>query len=132
MGYDAFFLGFPFGLYTPMKDFEAPFIKKGVISSIVTGSNGISIIYLDGHNNPGFSGGPITFKMPNETQWHICGVILGYKWEPKKVLSAKDTNPVINNTNSFIQENSGIVLGENIVDAVDAINARPIGPLVSW
>ena len=64
-GQEVFFAGFPFGenLFTTSTQtvnglFPMPFVKKGIISAEAT-ENGATILYLDGHNNPGFSGGPI-------------------------------------------------------------------------
>ena len=50
------FLGYPFNFATGDKGinagFPVPFVKKAIVSAFED-----STIYLDGHNNPGFSGG---------------------------------------------------------------------------
>ncbi len=125
MAQDVYFLGFPYGLATPMRDFNIAFIKKGIFSSIVADANGIQLIYLDGHNNPGFSGGPIAFKNSGSGEWQIGGVITGYRWATNGVISRTDTN-------AFVKENTGIVVGVSIDIAVKAIKANPIGPLITW
>jgi len=122
---DVYFLGYPYGLFVPMQNFNAAFTKKGIISSIIHDTNGIDRIYLDGHNNPGFSGGPIVFKHAWDGEWHICGVISGYNWTASKVVNG-------GNTNAYVQENTGIVLGVGIDAAVKAIKAHPVGPLVTY
>ena len=62
-GQDVYFLGFPYGLHGDMSalsnDLPFPFVKKGIIS--LFHNDGVNRIYLDGHNNPGFSGGPVVF-----------------------------------------------------------------------
>ncbi len=56
---DAFFLGYPFGMGTYIHEVQAwAFVKKGIISSFGK-LGGVRRIFLDGMNNPGFSGGPV-------------------------------------------------------------------------
>ncbi|HZM06560.1 MAG TPA: serine protease [Candidatus Saccharimonadales bacterium] len=120
---DAFFLGFPYGLYIPMTNFNIAFVKKGIISGFLTDSNGIQLAFLDGHNNPGFSGGPIVFKNVGNGVWHIGGVVSGYKWTPGEV---------VGDPKSYVKENTGIIVVTSIDVAVKAIKANPIGALVKW
>ena len=59
-----YFLGYPFGLQTlDKRGMTVPFIKSGIISAMDSSNPDRHILYLDAHNNPGFSGGPIVF-------WH--------------------------------------------------------------
>lgn len=122
LGQDVFFLGYPYGLSVPMESFTGAFIKKGVLSSFVPiGQSGEKIIYLDGHNNPGFSGGPIVFRTLNgPNEWRVAGVVSGYLWVSNMLVSATATN-------SFVQENTGIVTGYSIEAALSAIRDNPIG-----
>jgi hypothetical protein len=123
---DVYFLGFPYGLYVPLVGgFNAAFIKKGIISSEITDPKGTPYIFLDGHNNPGFSGGPIAFKNVRDGHWQIGGVISGYRWETNGVVNTTDTN-------AFVKENTGIVIGVSIDVAVKAIQAHPIGPPITF
>lgn len=59
------FLGFPFGLATEFArgepDQRIAFVKGGVFSASAD-VDGVSLLYLDGMNNPGFSGGPVIFN----------------------------------------------------------------------
>ena len=94
-GQKAYFLGFPYGMFTDSGDINNkkpfPFIKQSIISSINK-----DIIYLDGHNNRGFSGGPVVItNSKNQTQ--IIGVVSGY------------INDSVN-----ITENSGIFIAYNV------------------
>jgi hypothetical protein len=108
---DCYFLGFPFGL--KMDDIEGkinngfpiPFVKKGIISSFVSDSTKMTQIFLDGHNNPGFSGGPvviINYGTESQHKMRIIGVISAYLNEEKIIKT-----PLGNFKNN---ENSGIVL----------------------
>ena len=60
---------------------------------------------LDGHNNPGFSGGPVFFPMSTKFNDHsvgLLGVISGYYYQ---------TNTVQNGSGTITyKENSGIMI----------------------
>ena len=106
-GDEGYILGFPFSMSTPIlnREFPLPLIKR-VINSGTIKDKGAQVIFLDGHNNPGFSGGPIVFKNHLKKGghiWQIVGVVSGYV-------------PQTNHLNSQIgvlkyQENSGIIIG---------------------
>ncbi len=108
-GQDTFFLGFPYGLFSNLGDnllssFPIPFIKKGTCSSIIK-ENGQNILYLDGHNNPGFSGGPVCFTNLFSKEFHIAGVVSAYKLNnPQQILNSQHEK-----TDLLYRENSGIV-----------------------
>lgn len=64
-----YFLGFPFGkLFSDVKfekaneRYSLPFVKKATWSASAPAGDG-AVIFLDGHNNHGFSGGPIVFRV---------------------------------------------------------------------
>ena len=109
---DCFFVGFPFGL--KMDDdatgslnqgFPLPFVKNGIISMFINDSMKMTQIFLDGHNNPGFSGGPVVIKNldgQSQNQMRIIGVVSAYLNEDKIIKI-----PYGDLINS---ENSGIVL----------------------
>lgn len=108
---DCFFLGFPFGL--KMDDdsgdinqgYPIPFVKKGVISAFITDNLGVTQIFLDGHNNPGFSGGPVVitdFANVTSQKMRIIAVVSAYLSEEKIIKT-----PIGNFEN---KENTGIVL----------------------
>jgi hypothetical protein len=77
----AFFLGYPFGLDAASESlnegFPMPFIKAGIISAISSAYRK-GYFYLDGHNNQGFSGGPVAFYNYHEKTFMICGVVSGF------------------------------------------------------
>ena len=60
-GQDAYFLGFPFGIGFDLGGGSLPFVKKAIVSGLYKSINGVSLVLLDGINNPGFSGGPVVF-----------------------------------------------------------------------
>jgi hypothetical protein len=85
LGDEGYFLGFPHNLKSEdinnlLGGYSIPLVKKVMQSGRVT-ENNISIIYLDGHNNPGFSGGPVLFfnrNSPSDKNLYLIGVINGY------------------------------------------------------
>ena len=112
-GQDLFFLGFPYGMASDIgelnRNFPLPFVRKGILSLIDMNQKTKPFI-IDGHNNPGFSGGPVVFKKPNSTEFQIAGVIHGYRPE-FKVENAQYVP--IENTNS------GMVIAYPIGEAVE-------------
>ena len=81
-----------------------PFVKKGIVSCM-SGSR----IFLDGHNNPGFSGGPVVFAKANGLDYKIGGVISGYKASKNPVVDPKRIPSY-----AHVYENTGIVIAEDI------------------
>ena len=65
---DVYFLGFPYELESnvgaPNSNFPLPLVKKGIVSMFEFDA---AYILLDGHNNPGFSGG--TCCLPSLQSW---------------------------------------------------------------
>jgi len=73
------------------------------------------VIYIDGFNNPGFSGGPILYWDFNARAYRIIGVVKGYREDTAKVLvngQHVDTQLLVN---------SGILVGYSIEHAIQAI-----------
>ena len=105
---ECFFLGFPFGFKMDEQielnnGMPLPFVKKGIISAWVDDTANVFRIFLDGHNNPGFSGGPVVITNTNSKNTKsIVGIVSGYVTD-NKVLSSPSGN-IIN------RENSGIVI----------------------
>jgi S1-C subfamily serine protease len=114
-GQQIWFLGYPYGLGTQFSNAEIPFIKRGTLSAIDTSNRDAVLWYIDGFNNPGFSGGPIIYWDFNKHAIRILGVVKGYKFENAKVL----VNGVEQDTNLLV--NSGILVGYSIKHAFDAI-----------
>ena len=138
---DVYFLGFPYGMYTDAGDvnrkFPIPFVKKGICSSIRKFDDVNTIVFVDGHNNPGFSGGPIVFEDFKTKKLNVAGVISSYRnhedpvfkkekrmVDGKEVVSQKETELIA-------ISNAGIVLGYSLNPAIEAIQNNPIGPKIA-
>ena len=102
LGDNGYFFGFPMGYYSSdisnaNTGFPFP-LMKGVILSGIFNQKGISRLFLDGHNNKGFSGGPVIFidrYSPQKNKWFIAGVISGYYIEK---IPQKDRTELIGNS----------------------------------
>ena len=113
LGDDAYFIGYPYGLsYSHEVDTDDgrmlatfPLIKKACVSGAHMDSTGTNIgFFLDGHNNPGFSGGPCIAKKheQSEDRWNIFGVMTSYYPELRQF--------DVNGKPKTILENSGICI----------------------
>ena len=131
LGQQVYFVGFPYGLSTldqapvPKGFGGIPFLKSGIVSAMDSRDQEASVIYLDGHNNPGFSGGPIVFWHSETRQFRVAGVVQGYRNEVLPVVKSQDLgNPHAKAYDDlYAKANSGIVVGYNIRHIVDAIRA---------
>ncbi|WP_291140909.1 S1 family peptidase [Flavobacterium sp. UBA7680] len=117
-GGDVFFLGFPYGMFT--KDdskinnkFPLPFVKKGILSAMQREFS-ITTLYLDAHNNNGFSGGPvITLNQKKEVS--IVGVNVSYiKHEKYLNIEESDEDGELFEKQVDYFENSGIMEAQGI------------------
>jgi S1-C subfamily serine protease len=115
-GQDVYFLGFPYGWvgdHRINRGFPLPFVKRATMSLF----DGPSM-YLDGHNNPGFSGGPVVFKRPGNNQWQIAGVISGYRYAREPIHRGDE----ITEYSSAV--NTGIIISYGIGHVLELIAAR--------
>jgi len=130
-GQDVYFLGFPYGLHSDVgvlnRDFPLPLIKKGTLSAIIAGDSGDDIFLIDGHVNPGFSGGPVVFSEiggPSD-KLIVAGVVSAHRMEPSPViLDGKETG-------LKVYEDTGIMISYHIRFALGLISANPIGLPIS-
>jgi hypothetical protein len=104
--------------------FPIPLVKKGIVSSFITGNQRLDYLLLDGHNNPGFSGGPVFYSVLGQHDFRVAGVISGYRYEWHPVFSGGQETPLT------YQYNTGIIISVGIQVAVDLIKANPIGFLL--
>lgn len=131
MGQDCYFLGFPFGIsfHVPtLQQNPHAFIKKATVSMIEQVPSGMPCrVFLDGINNPGFSGGPIVFSPHNvpsgQPDYKVLGVISGYRCAPALLHAGDAAVP----GDLHIRENTGIVVGYHVGHVRDFIKANPIG-----
>ena len=132
LGQQVYFLGYPDGLGSsvsapvPPGFGEIPFLKSGIVSALDDRDPEALVLYLDGQNNPGFSGGPIVFWHSASGSFRVAGVVRGYRNEALPVLKKKKLgDPDAQAYNDlYTRGNSGIVIGYDIKHIVDAIRAR--------
>ena len=90
-------------------------VKRGAVSAIDASNPGAIVLYSDGFNNPGFSGGTIVYSDFDRHARRTLGVGKGY-W-------GKDAKAIINvqhvDTNLLV--NSGILVACRITYAIKAI-----------
>jgi hypothetical protein len=116
MGQQVWFLGYPWGLGSRWSNGgKAPFIKRGTMSAIDATRPDAVVIYIDGFNNTGFSGGPIVYWDFSQHAYRILGVVKGYKEDTAKVLINGE------HVDTQLLVNSGILIAYSIDHAMKAI-----------
>lgn len=124
-GQDVYFLGFPYGMTGQIgelnRDYPLPFVKKAVVSCMYRTEDGVQISFLDGHNNPGFSGGPVVFKEPNGQTYKVAAVISGFQATEEPIYQDGKQVPLA------YRYNTGIIIAYGIKHALDVINVAPSG-----
>ncbi len=102
---DLLVAGFPLECSDPIPgtDRPMPFFKKATLSAVVTDHNA-RVVMLDGHNNQGFSGGPVVYKPSRGRGLSICAVVSGYNTADVPVHSRDGID-----TGFFIRENAGLM-----------------------
>ena len=117
-GEDLFFFGFPYGMYSPddgkvNNKFPIPFVKKGVLSNMIN-EDGVTSIYLDAHNNTGFSGGPV-IQIKKDNSINVIGVNVSYlKHDNTVELEEQDFDGHLFLKAFEYYENSGIMKAHSI------------------
>lgn len=124
LGEDIRFYGFPYGLSTSRgnETVPVPLVKAGIVSGFFgnTQLGPDSSFLIDGHNNPGFSGGPVVSI--RDGKYRVAGVVSGYLPHDEDVRSRmSDEN---DEPSEYVQQNSGIMLAWNIQHVVDLIERR--------
>ncbi|WP_299185302.1 serine protease [uncultured Aquimarina sp.] len=124
-GQDLYFLGFPYRLVNEVnnkinRNFPLPLVKKGILSAMLNDEQG-NYFLIDGINNPGFSGGPVVYKLPNQNDFRIAGIISGYKSANEPIYQGEIELPL------NVRANTGIVIAYNIENALELIRVNPIG-----
>jgi hypothetical protein len=116
IGEECRFYGFPYGRYfvTDGGDRYLPFIKRALVSSLQG-----KVDFLDGMNNPGFSGGPVVVRDIHSNQNRILGVISGYHPQKDSILRKNGHKIEVLN----YHENSGIIYCYPIADVKDLLES---------
>jgi hypothetical protein len=127
-GGEVFFLGFPFGLSSQGGDvtrgFPIPFVKRAIVANFATPDLGADF-WLDGHNNVGFSGGPIvSIDRANPARCTLRGFVCSWYAHPEEVEGSTEA------ASATYYANSGLIMAAGVNRALDLIASNPIGPLV--
>jgi S1-C subfamily serine protease len=126
-GQDVFFLGFPYGLLGKFLLTEhghpLPLVKKATVSLFQTDE----VFLLDGHNNPGFSGGPVVFTTPGVNEYKVFAVISGYKSVDQSVVAGGKQVYAGAGQPMVVPYNTGIIVAWAIDFAVQLARGNPIG-----
>ena len=106
-----YFLGFPYGLHMEAglinNGYPVAFVKTGIVASFSSVSGGSQLIYCDGHNNPGFSGGPIV-TVSAKQEVTVIAVVSAYRFnEDPVLLNGADTGLTY-------RANTGLVIGYGV------------------
>lgn len=118
---EVFFLGYPLPGTLPLMG-RLPAVRHGILSQRAL-LNGITTWIIDGHNLPGFSGGPLVFAEHGGagSTWHVLGVVHGYWPHRIDVEVAGAAMPA--GVSFKVPTNAGLVVVYDIQHAIDAINA---------
>lgn len=128
LGQDCYFLGFPFGLGGAVGEvnnhYPLPFVKRAIVSML--NFPGSDVFYLDGTNNPGFSGGPaVARSSPN--RWSIFGVVSGYEGAPEPVYNGDRDTGMHTKANSGLIRVVPIKFALELIDEALTAAAVPLG-----
>lgn len=119
-GQEVFFLGFPYGLVGKFlfgtDGYPLPLVKRATLS-LFHGS----AYLLDGHNNPGFSGGPVVFMPSSGGEFRVAAVISGFQATEEPVYSGGQPTPLV------YRYNTGIIVSHPIEGALEMIRSNSVG-----
>lgn len=124
---EVYFLGFPLNLHGDVgivnNDYPLPYVKKAIVS-MINGQNH-PLLVLDGHNNIGFSGGPVVFPNPvsGRSKWVLAAVVSGYSETREAVYEGTSDKE----TRYTVAVNSGLIDSCPLEMALDLIKTKPIG-----
>jgi hypothetical protein len=159
-GQEVYFLGFPYGIQSAggtSGPYPSALIKRATFSgdrSLDVAKKAV-MIFLDGYNNPGFSGGPIVYRDIRQGGYimKVVGVVSGFVPEVVPAMQRHDINSPADagpaaklqpwriqrrndgtyfeydNSGTFVALNTGIVQGFLLEPAIDLIHRHSIGPL---
>ncbi len=116
----VYFLGFPYGMATDVGDpgQELAFVKQAIVSASQRVSDELSIWYLDGFNNPGFSGGPVVASTERFATMQVVGIVFGNRsYERPLEIEKKKVEEAV------VRENTGIIMATDIRYATQLIDA---------
>ena len=121
-GQEVYFLGFPFGMRWPVQLHQGqpiPLVKHAVVSGEAEFERGHRVLLLDGHNNPGFSGGPVVAAPGGRGKVQALGIVSGFR---------SIASPVTDSSGAAlgtVLANTGLMVVEPIEVAIEG--ARALG-----
>jgi hypothetical protein len=122
------FARFPFrlihGCLSSHNGFPIAFVKSATCAGL-GGTVAARVMFLDGINNPGFSGGPIVYTDYGTNRLKLAGIVSAYRFNETRIWihDAQTQNYV--ETTLVARENTGIIVGYGIDPVIKAItNAR--------
>ena len=121
---EVFFLGYPLTGTLPLMG-RLPAVRRGIVSQRAN-LNGVTAWIIDGHNLPGFSGGPLVFADAGGlgSKWHVLGVVSAY-WQHR--IDVEVAGAVVqNNLGLTVPTNAGLVIVYDIKHAIDAASASAV------
>ena len=98
------------------------FVKKAILSGIIKEVQYAKFV-LDGHNNPGFSGGPVIYYDKDYQENRVLGIISSYRTDSQNIVKA-DGKPIGGITSLG---NAGIIYAYSIEYALDLIKLNANG-----
>lgn len=117
---DVYFLGFPFGMATQISHDptdQIAFVKHAIVSASIQ-ATGTRLWFLDGHNNPGFSGGPVVAHTPESETMQVIGVVAGNRGRDRPIVV--QGQPL---ETAVVRENTGIIVATDIHHVNELIDA---------
>ncbi len=121
IGEEMMFLGFP-SVYDPSMGFSLhhgfplPLTKYARLSNLPTREQPM---WLDGHNNLGFSGAPLCFKPSKSNELTVAGVVCAYMPSQEEVIY-ENGEPA----GYYVQENTGFMLAWDIRHCIEIIHSN--------
>ena len=126
LGEEMMFLGFPGGYDTSTgfelhNGFPTPLVKYARLSTMPLQNHPM---WLDGHNNPGFSGAPLCFTPDSNkpSELAVAGIVVSYN-QTKRPVYTRDGGEA----EMYIRENMGLLHAWDIRYALELIDSNPIG-----
>jgi len=116
IGQECYFFGFPYGkFFSSFQNTIYPFVKHAIISAFTE-----KIVFLDGINNIGFSGGPVVVKDGKDNRLKICCVVTAYYPEYNSI--EKKAGSKIDSLRYY--SNSGIIFSYPLRRVDDILNRK--------